>query len=188
MFKYLAAALIALLPLAGQSASAATVPVIDVPAATADYVGFDGAGDLLVFGAPATAMDLAHSGNLFADLALSFETADPLGTETGMFALWDDAENLVIADLVSIAQSADLLTMFFSGMTGPRATDFQAGIHVSLFFFDPMGLSPLSALTEGSSYDVAMMIEVAPIPLPAGAVLLVSGLGLLMLRRKKQAA
>ncbi|MDO5633230.1 MAG: hypothetical protein Q4G22_15570 [Paracoccus sp. (in: a-proteobacteria)] len=87
-------------------------------------------------------MDFGYTGELFVNLALGFAQDAPYSDVDGVFTLLD---------------GTDHLSLGFGGMTGPLTTKFLNGLTIEMFFFDPMGTDPLSALTAGNSYDVAMM-------------------------------
>lgn len=177
MFKTLTAALFAALSFTSVAFTAAPsqAAVIDVPVAYADFVEFDGVGDLTVFGAPAAGEDFDYAGELLADLTLDFETADPYATANGSFNLWSDDGLILTGVLKSITAKADLLAMTFADLDGVLAGSFAHGLSLEMFFFDMPGANPLGALVDGGSYEVAMTGVPSPVPLPAGALLLISG-------------
>ncbi|WP_295044756.1 hypothetical protein [uncultured Paracoccus sp.] len=186
MFKFLSAALFAALPL-GAVAAPVDSPVIDVPVATGEFVSFGGQGDFLAYDAPATGQGLPVLDGLLADLDLTFDLADPYGTADGAFWLRQGADPVLGGFLSAIAPSEDMLSLTFSDLTGDLAALFGSGLTVELFFFDMLGDDPLAALQSGGSYDLAYVVEgapqPAPIPLPAGGLLLLTGLGLIAMRR-----
>ncbi|TBN38345.1 hypothetical protein EYE42_13030 [Paracoccus subflavus] len=190
MFKFLSAAILGLLPL-GASAAPVASPVIDVPLASGAFVAFDGRGDFLGFDAPAASQGLAVTGELEADLSVNFDLADPYGDADGAFALRDDGLTVLEGFLDTITPGSDMLSLIFTGLSGDLAAAFGDGLTVDLFFFDSLGDDPLAALTGGMNYDIAYVVEgiaqPAPIPLPAGGLLLMSGIGLLALRRRCKA-
>lgn len=183
MLKTLLAAMLSLCPLAVLAAPLSS-PVIDVPLATGEFVSFGDRGDLLSFDAPATGRGFVIGGDLAADLTLDFDLADPYRGAGGFIALRDDGRAVLDGVLGAISAGEDMLNLSFGDLTGDLASDFGKGLRVELFFLDPQGDDPLGALTNGGSYDIAYVV--APIPLPAGGLLLVSGVGLLTIRARSR--
>lgn len=185
MKKFLIATALALLPLGAVPATAA---VFDVPVATGYYTEFGGAGDLTMFDGDAAGEGFDHTGALLADLALSFDQDDRYDSAGGTVTLRSvEGEVLVSGVLDSIlAEADDLLSLSFSGLTGTAAASFGPVLAAQIYFFDGLGADPLGAMMDGGVYEFALTAagDPAPIPLPAGAVLLVSAFGVMVLRRK----
>lgn len=190
MFKLLSAAVLALLPMGALAAPVAT-PVIDVPSVTGEFVSFGGYGDFVGFDAPATGQGFVANGDLLADLSLSFDLADPYADTMGFFSLREGTDLRLDGVLGSITAGTDMLSLMFTDLTGDLASVFGDGLSVQMFFFDMLGDDPLAALMDGGSYEFTYLVEgvsqPAPIPLPAGGLLLLSGLGLIALRKKRAA-
>lgn len=186
MFKLLAAAVFATLPLGALAAPVAS-PVIDVPVATGEFVSFGGRGDFLAFDAPATGQGFMIANDLSADLSLNFDLADPYTDFDGFFTLRDGTATVLEGVLSAVMPNADMLSLMFSDLMGDLAPVFGPELAVDLFFFDMLGDDPLAALADGGSYEIAYLVEgagqPAPIPLPAGGLLLLSGLGVMATRR-----
>ncbi len=188
MFKLLSAAILAFLPM-GALAAPVTSPVIDVPVATGEFVSFDGTGDFLGFDAAAAGQGFTANGDLLADLALTFDLVDPYTGTAGFFSLRDNGAVRLDGVLGAITAGTDMLSLMFTDLTGDLAGVFGDSLSVQLYFFDLLGDDPLAALIDGGSYEFTYLVEgvsqPAPIPLPAGGLLLLSGLGLIALRRKR---
>lgn len=187
MFKHLVAAVLAILPMGALAAPVAS-PVIDVPVVSGDFVSFDGRGDFLGFDAPATGQGFPFAGDLSADLGLNFDLLDPYGDAAGFFALRENGTTLLDGVLSAITPGTDMLSLVFTDLTGDLALIFGNALTVELSFLDLPGDDPLAMLIDGGGYDFTYVVEgnaqPAPIPLPAGGVLLMSGLGLMVLRKR----
>ncbi|WP_295046805.1 hypothetical protein, partial [uncultured Paracoccus sp.] len=180
MFKPVFAAFLALLPMGAMAAPVAS-PVLDVPLATADVVSFDGLADLLAFDAPATGQGFAVPSDLLADLTLTYDMGHPYDGAQGVLAFHSGGRTLLDGVLWSVLPQTDALFLVFGDLTGDLAAVFGDGLRVGLVFFDPLGDDPLAALADGGRYDFALTVEAAtqpaPVPLPAGGLLLISACG-----------
>jgi hypothetical protein len=166
--------------------------VVDVPLAVGEFASFGGHGDFLTFDAPIIGQGFPVTSDLFADLNLNFDLTDPYADAESFFALRQGRKTVLDGVLGTVAPQTDMLSLIFTDLTGDLASVFGSGLMVELSFFDMLGDNPLAALIDGGSYEFAYMVEgiiqTAPVPLPADGLLLLSGVGLLALRRRVKPA
>ena len=94
-----------------------------------------------------------------------------------------------MGDLRRIGYHEDAIELEFDGLSGSAAADFGASALALIEFLDPIGLDPFAALSDGdtrrASITVSSVVLPAAIPLPAGLPLVLTGLGGLILIRRR---
>lgn len=190
--KLLATALFAALTLTTAPAMAAPVdPVLDAPFAKGTALVERGVTDFLIFGAETYASGVELQGNLTSDLAVVFETADPYATADASFTLLSDGATVLSGLLSSVSLGQDsVINLVFGDLTGDLAAAFGAALTLELAFLDNLGADTFALLQDGGDYNVAFVAAgaPAPVPLPAGGVLILTGLGALGLMRRRRRA
>ena len=165
MAGYLSAALLTLMPVAPQQAAAAE-PAFDVPVARAWFTRHLAEGDLTIFDAPAFGRGPGKGIDLVADLALNFALDDPYGSASGHFSLRLGVTELLSGLLGRIRVTQGGLSLRFGDLGGGLAGAFGGGLAVGMVFADPPGDDPLTALTHGLRYPVALTGTAVPVSPP----------------------
>lgn len=160
-----------------------------------DFLDFDPDGDLSTFGAEVDATDgVAPVGFTEIGFGIGYSLSDPTGDFSGGFDIFDEDGEFLAGDLLAVGFTEDVIEFQFGNLTGSGAGDFGASVLALIAFDDPLGLNPFESFFDGDSLGASITISSvvdtspAPIPLPAGLPLILTGLGgLLVLRRKSQA-
>lgn len=169
----------------------AGTPALSASVAMVDFFAFPPDGDLsaaLVDVDAATDIPLPTAATL--GFGIGFTLADPTDTPTGGFDIANGSGLLLAGDLIDVGFVEDVIELHFGTLTGSLAADFGSAALMVITFDDPgnaLDANPFDGLVDGQSYGASITvsaIDTTPIPLPAGAVLLMGGIGLLALRRR----
>lgn len=184
----------------GGAASAATLglttetPGLSSSVAFVDFFDFDPDGDLSSFGAEVDATD-GVSPNGFTEIGFGFgySLADPTGDFDGGFDVFDESGEFLAGDLSAIGFTEDAIELQFGNLSGSGASSFGSSVLMLISFDEPIGANPFNAFVDfdslGASISIASVADtsVAPIPLPAGLPLLITGIGgIALLRRRRR--
>ena len=131
-------------------------------------------------------LDLGVTEPMALELFFNVNVSDPSdfnGTfclHTGFFCGGPDV--IATGGINPPTTAADRIDLFIPFVSGENADDFPFGALLVVTFLDGLTGDPLSALTNGETYRVAMSLEsvAAPIPLPAAGWLFVVGLATAM--------
>lgn len=165
--------------------------------ATLDYLTFGPDGDLSTFGAVVDSTEgVTLAGTAELSLGAGYALADPAGTATGGFDLFD-ANGLVLdGELARVGFSESLVTALepgvlefeFVNLGGPAASAFGPSVLMTVAFADPIGPNVFANLVDGTAYDASLSVAHV-VPLPGAALLLASALaGLGIVRGTKRTA
>jgi len=91
---------------------------------------------------------------------------------------------------VDVGYTEDTVELLFGDLFGSKAAEFNKQVLMTVAFDDQLGLNPFDAFVDGDIYTASLQLaNVVPpqvIPLPAGTVLLLSGLAGFGLMRRRQ--
>lgn len=197
MRNFLAPALLAAgLTLTAGLASAATLgltteaPSLSSSTAEIDYLEFLSDGNLSTFGAEVDATNgTSPVGLTEISFAVGFDVSDPTGDFGGGFDVFDDNGEFLAGDILAVGFSEDVIEFQFGNLSGSAADDFGSSVLALITFDDPLGVDPFRALADGdalfASISISRVAAIAPVPLPAGLPLLLTGaLGFGLLKRR----
>lgn len=202
MKHYITAAVLAAgMALGAGQAVAATLgltteaPILSSSTAFIDYLEFAPDGDLSTFGAEVDFTD-GVSPNGFTEIGfgIGFSLADPTTGLSGGFDIFDEDGFFLGGDLFAVGFIEDVIELQFNNLSGSGAGSFGTSVLALITFDDPLGANPFASLFDGDSLGASITISdvasstVAPIPVPAGLPLLLTGLGgIVLLRRRNKA-
>ena len=191
--------------LGSEAASAATLGLLtSAPTIGAEgdveYLEFGPDGDVSMFAGAVTVSSLTtlDVGSAEMDFGVGFDLADPVGTATGGFSVYDIGGDYLSGDLLavgfrSLGAFRSLIEFQFGNLTGRGASEWTDTLLMNVIIPDPSD-NPFSLFMDGDvvAAEIGVFAVVGggptpdPIPLPAAAWLLLSGLGAtFVLKRRK---
>lgn len=167
---------------------ATTTPSIAADAATVEVILFGSLSELFTFDAEVTSIrGFTPTGDVTLSLAIGFDEADPLGTASGGFDVFDDNGEVLAGDLVAVGFGDSALEFEFGLLSGGNAGLFGSTVLMTVLFDDPLGTDPFGALFDGAALDASITVEnvvSAVVPAPLSLPLLATALaGLVGARR-----
>jgi len=157
-----------------------------------DVLHFGPDGDLSTFGAEViTSNGVAPVGFTEIGFGIGYGLADPTGTFSGGFDIFDEAGAFLAGDLLAVGFTENVIEFEFGNLTGSGAASFGASVLALVSFDDPLGANPFDGLNDGASLSATVSFanvvdpSVAPVPLPAGLPLLLVGLSAIAVTRRR---
>lgn len=192
IFAFLTAAALSVVGSVSSAASlnlVASEPILTASDIAVDYLdlGFGEAG-LTGFAeiADSSGVSLDGAASLFFDV--SFTTAAPSNPVFGTLDVSDASGAVVEGDFVGFGFTGTTLELLFDVFGGRFDTEFGSQALVEFTLETGSGITLLSDLVDGDNLVGSATIgsSLAPVPLPAGLPLIVTGLaGMWVLRRRK---
>lgn len=183
----------------GSMSAAATLgltteaPSLSSSTAFIDFFDIDPDGDLSTFGAEVDTTDgVTPVGFTEIGFGVGYALTDPTGDFSGGFDIFDEVGEFLAGDLVAVGFTDNVIEFQFGNLTGSGARDFGSSLLALITFDDPLGANPFDNFFDGDSLGATITISsvldtsVAPIPLPAGLPLLLGGMGVLALARRRR--
>jgi hypothetical protein len=187
---------LALVCLAAPPAKGATLgltgtdPTLVSDSAAVAFLDLGGSGELLGLGAVTSASGIAGAGLAIA-FGLGYDASDPSGTALGGFDVTNKAGDVVLAgELVAVGSETARIELIFDSLLGPAAGLFGGAALMLVDFEGLGGIDPFEAFADGTGYGAQVTLSSlpappAPVPLPGGLVLIVTGLGALAALRRR---
>jgi hypothetical protein len=192
MKNFLFSMAMASLPICGVSAASAAslnlitdAPSLEASTAFVDYFDFFGDGELLTDIPEADVIaGVSPVGFTTIDFVVGFSTSDPSDTSAfafgGFLDISDDNGQFLSGDLLAIGFTEDVVELQFDNLSGSGAVFFGTSVLALVAFDDPLGSDPFASFFDGDSLGASITVsnvtDLAPVPLPASALLLVFGL------------
>jgi len=165
-------------------------PILSSSTAFIDFFDLDPDGDLSAFGAEVDTTDgVSTVGFTEIGFGFGYSLSDPSGDFSGGFDVFDEDGEFLAGELLAVGFTEDLIELQFGNLGGAGAGVFGSSVLIMISFDDSLGPNPFSAFVDGDVLGASISIaSVAPIPLPAGLPLLLTGIGgIALLRRRGKA-
>lgn len=188
-----AAAVAATMAFGAEKADAASLdlmtvaPTLSSSAASIDYLVDGTFGELSTFGAVVVSTDgVAPNGDTEIEFIAGFALDDPTMDLTGGFEVLDVDGSFLSGELFAVGFTENVVELQFNNLSGSSSGSFGTSVLMEILFgFDVPQANPFSAFADGEFYEASITVSnIAPIPLPAGIVLLLTALGGLILVRR----
>ena len=163
-------------------------PTVSASISTVDYFDDFEFIDMLVLGDIDSETGVTVGPNPLLSFALGFGIFDPTNIFLGGFGIDTDNGQFLSGDLIAVGFTEDVIELQLGNLVGSGVGSFGSSVLATLTSLD-FGANPFDSLAGGgsttASVTLANVVEMPPIPLPAGLGLLLSALaGLAFLRRK----
>jgi hypothetical protein len=183
---------------AGQAAAATLGLTTEAPSlssntALIDYFEIPLEGDLSAFGSVVDFTNgVSPAGFAKIGFGIGFSLADPMTGASGGFDISDEDGIFLSGDLLALGFIKDVIELQFGNLKGSAAGLFSSSVLAMIAFDNPLGDNPFASLFEGDSRSASIVISsiadstVPPIPLPAGLILLLTGIGGIFLLKRRR--
>lgn len=165
------------------------LPSVTSNSATTDYIEFGARGDFSSFGSAVTSTDgITLTGPGEIGFGVGFDLSTPTVGADGGFNIVDNSGEFLAGDLLAVGFTTNSIELQFGNLTGSGAGGFGTSVLALISFDTALGANPFADFKDGAvmASDITIANIISPIPLPAGLPLMLTGLGLVAVLKRRR--